>query len=185
MSNIDSAIAFAATAHAGQVRKWSRVPYIVHPLDVMKILLETAKDDVTEEMMIAAVLHDVVEDTIVTLPQIERRFGEEVANLVEELTDEFTKQRYQSLNRATRKDMERERLSRISKQGQSIKYADLISNTRDIVAKEPGFAHSYLREKEMLLAVMVHGDPGLFKLAFDTMVAGQQALVQLRLGEKA
>lgn len=184
MSNIDSAIAFAATAHAGQTRKWSRLPYIVHPIHVLQILLDNATDEVTEEMMMAAVLHDVVEDTIVTHAQIERRFGVHVAALVSELTDEFTKDKYQSLNRAMRKDMERERLSRISKQGQSIKYADLISNTMDIVAKEPGFAHSYLREKAALMDVMQGGDPGLFQKAWNVMVAGQQALVQLRLGEK-
>lgn len=73
------AIEFAAAAHRGQYRKASRVPYIVHPLGVMRILLTSGAE---EELAAAGVLHDVVEDTSVTPEQLAERFGGEVSRLV-------------------------------------------------------------------------------------------------------
>lgn len=179
---LDSAIAFAATAHAGQLRKGGLEPYIIHPLEVMQLLLRHSSAPVSEDMMIAAVLHDVVEDTPVGLDTIERRFGAEVARLVDELTDKFIDPKLG--NRAARKRMERDRLSVISEQAQSIKYADLISNTSSIVAVEPGFAHTYLREKELTLEVMTRGDEGLRRQAYISLAEGQSELVQLALEKK-
>jgi (p)ppGpp synthase/HD superfamily hydrolase len=73
------AIEFAAKAHAGQFRKGSRVPYIIHPLQVAKILIETG---CSEEIVLAGILHDTVEDTPVELIDIEKLFGKQVAELV-------------------------------------------------------------------------------------------------------
>jgi (p)ppGpp synthase/HD superfamily hydrolase len=73
------AIEFATKAHAGQFRKGSRVPYIIHPLQVGKILIESNCD---EEIVIAGILHDTVEDTPVELIDIEKLFGKRVAELV-------------------------------------------------------------------------------------------------------
>ncbi len=73
------AIEFAAKAHTGQFRKGSRVPYIIHPLQVGKILIES---DCEEEIIIAGILHDTVEDTPVELIDIEKLFGKRVADLV-------------------------------------------------------------------------------------------------------
>ena len=73
------AIEFAAAAHRGQYRKASRVPYIVHPLGVMRILIAGGAE---EELAAAGVLHDVVEDTEVTPDQLLARFGGEVSRLV-------------------------------------------------------------------------------------------------------
>lgn len=179
---LDSAIAFAATAHAGQLRKGGLTPYIVHPLEVMQLVQQHATGEVTEDMLIAAVLHDVVEDTPVGLETIERRFGKGVAGLVDELTDKFIDPALG--NRAARKQMERERLAVISVEAQSIKYADLISNTSSIVAVEPGFAHTYLREKELSLEAMTRGDPGLRLAAYSALAEGQAELVQLALEKK-
>jgi (p)ppGpp synthase/HD superfamily hydrolase len=80
-SRFDQALAFAADAHAGQVRKGSSVPYIAHPLAVASLALEHGAD---EDEAIAAVLHDTVEDCggePVRL-RIERAFGERVAEIV-------------------------------------------------------------------------------------------------------
>jgi (p)ppGpp synthase/HD superfamily hydrolase len=74
------AIQFAAKAHSGQFRKGTRIPYIVHPLNVARILIEWG---CKEEIVVAGLLHDTVEDTSVTLEEIEQTFGQEVAALVE------------------------------------------------------------------------------------------------------
>ncbi|MBQ8992497.1 bifunctional (p)ppGpp synthetase/guanosine-3',5'-bis(diphosphate) 3'-pyrophosphohydrolase [Candidatus Saccharibacteria bacterium] len=79
---IEKAITIATKAHEGQMRK-SGDPYISHPLAVMKIVEDWGMD---EDTIIAAVLHDTVEDTDVTLEDIKREFGEQVAFLVDGVT---------------------------------------------------------------------------------------------------
>ncbi|WP_457596610.1 RelA/SpoT family protein [Hydrogenimonas sp.] len=79
---IREALAFAKKAHEGQTRK-SGEPYIVHPILVATITASISSD---ETMVVAALLHDVVEDTDHTIEEIQARFGEDVANLVEGLT---------------------------------------------------------------------------------------------------
>lgn len=76
---LDKAIEFATQAHAGQVRKGTSVPYILHPLETAAICA-TVTDDL--EILAAAVLHDVVEDTNTTIDNIEQQFGDRVAMLV-------------------------------------------------------------------------------------------------------
>lgn len=80
-SLIDTALAFAARAHAGQTRKATDIPYIVHPVSVMLILMEAGETD--PELLAAALLHDTVEDTAVTLAQIQEAFGKRIAEMVE------------------------------------------------------------------------------------------------------
>ena len=76
---LERAISFAARAHAGQVRKGTSTPYILHPLEAA-VICATITDDA--EVLSAAVLHDVVEDTDATIEQIEAEFGSRVAVLV-------------------------------------------------------------------------------------------------------
>jgi len=85
MSNvIDRAIEFATLAHRGQVRRYTGEPYIVHPVEVMEIV-STVSDD--SEVLAAALLHDTVEDTPISLQDIRYEFGDRVAGLVDQLTD--------------------------------------------------------------------------------------------------
>lgn len=84
MPTLFDAIEFAARAHAGQYRKGTRVPYIIHPLAVARTLIEC---DADETLVIAALLHDVVEDTKTTLAQVRDVFGDEVAELVNALSE--------------------------------------------------------------------------------------------------
>ncbi|MCR5742310.1 MAG: HD domain-containing protein [Lachnospiraceae bacterium] len=70
---------FATTAHEGQFRKGSTIPFITHPTEVCE-LVATLTDD--EDVIIAALLHDVVEDTKYTVEDIRGRFGDRVAGLV-------------------------------------------------------------------------------------------------------
>ena len=76
---IERAIAYAAAAHAGVTRKGKNRPYILHPIEAMTIVGSLTDD---EEVLAAAVLHDTVEDTPVTLEDLVREFGEHVAELV-------------------------------------------------------------------------------------------------------
>lgn len=165
---IDSAISFAALAHAGQKRKYSKLPYIIHPIEVMQIVSEVEHDD---DMLIAAVLHDVIEDTPVGVTEIERRFGEGVASLVFDLTEQKV-----AGNRRLRKAMERERLANVSARAQTIKLADLISNTKSIVKHDVDFARIYLREKKELLEILTKGDEELYLRAQRSLVKGASRL---------
>lgn len=76
---IFDALEFATRAHRGQYRKGSRIPYIVHPLSVARILIEL---NCADEVVAAGLLHDTVEDTGVSLEEIHERFGGRVAALV-------------------------------------------------------------------------------------------------------
>jgi len=177
--SIDLAISFAAMAHAGQTKKYDGLPYITHPIEVMKILHDHGIRD--PAMLVAAVLHDVVEDTPVGLPTIWRRFGDDVAKLVDELTDQFPAGT--GGNRRERKEKERARVATTSPRAQTIKYADLISNTLSIVRGDPGFARVYLEEKRLILLAARAGDDSLWQLAWKALGEGQLALVHHHLSE--
>jgi (p)ppGpp synthase/HD superfamily hydrolase len=109
-------------------------------------------------MVAAAWLHDVVEDTGCTYTDIHMAFGADIAALVGWLTDVSQPQ---DGNRAHRKAMDRAHTAEAPAEAQTIKLADLISNSRSIVAHDPAFARTYLAEKRLLLAVMTRGDAGL------------------------
>ena len=79
METIFKAIEFAAVAHHGQFRKGTHVPYIVHPIGVMKILIDS---DAPQESVVAGILHDTIEDSAVTNHDIVKNFGQEIAGLV-------------------------------------------------------------------------------------------------------
>lgn len=79
MELLDQAIHFAVKAHKGMLRKVTKTPYIVHPMEVLTIADTLTKD---EEVLAAAVLHDTVEDTDVTLDQIRIFFGDRVYRIV-------------------------------------------------------------------------------------------------------
>ena len=80
MTTIFDAIEFAARAHRGHCRKGTKIPYIVHPLAVAKILIDAG---CPEDDVVAGILHDTVEDTPVSLDEIRHTFGETVARIVE------------------------------------------------------------------------------------------------------
>lgn len=92
MPNLFTAIDFAARAHHGQYRKASQIPYIIHPLNVARILIECGASD---ELVIAAVLHDVVEDTPVTLQEVRAAFGDNIARLVQGMSEPNRKDKWE------------------------------------------------------------------------------------------
>ena len=156
---IEKAIQFATKAHEGQVRKYTGEPYIVHPLAVMEIV-KTVEH--TDEMLMAAVLHDTVEDCDVTLDDIVTEFGEIVADLVEQLTDISVPE---DGNRAFRKAMDRDHSAQASAQGMTIKIADLLDNTKSITEHDEHFAKVYMKEKALLLQVLDKADKILLEKA--------------------
>jgi len=148
MNMIEKAKTFATKAHEGQVRKYTGVPYIVHPIEVSEIVAEY---NGSQEMIAAALLHDVVEDTDVTIEEIRSEFGNSVASLVDDLTDVS---KLEDGNRAVRKAMDREHTAKASAAAMVVKAADLISNGRDIKVNDPSFAKIYLKEMNLLLDKM-------------------------------
>lgn len=165
---IDEAKQLAGKAHEGQFRKYSGMPYIVHPVEVATIV-QTVEGH-TDEMIAAALLHDVVEDTDYTFEDIAEQVSPEVAELVRGLTEVS---RPQDGNRALRKAMDREFLATQSAEVQTIKYADIISNTQDIRANDPKFAEVYIKEMKLLLNVMDKGDPKLREKAREIVEAAE------------
>jgi hypothetical protein len=158
---VTNAKIFATQAHRriNQLRKYSSQPYDVH-LKAVEELVRTVTDDT--EMIAAAWLHDVVEDTPATLDEIERTFGSSVAALVEQLTDVS---RPSSGNRGARRAIDREHTARASSRAKTIKLADLIDNCRDICKHDRRFASTFLAEMAALLEVLGDGDPRLYRKA--------------------
>lgn len=122
----DAALALAASAHAGQTRKGSATPYIVHPVHVSVILIRYG---FSEDMAIAGLLHDVVEDQEYPLAEIEAQFGPAVSEMVEALTE----QKLQAGERRPWEIRKQEALGKIrrgSLDALAVKAADVLCNTR-------------------------------------------------------
>ena len=146
-------------AHGDQKRKYTNDPYIVHPIAVSEIVKTVAH---TDEMVAAALLHDVVEDTPVTIDEIKTKFGSKVAELVGWLTDIS---RPEDGNRKTRKAIDRDHSARAPADAQTIKVADLIHNTQSIEKHDPHFYKVYKEEKIKLLSVLTEADQTLVRIA--------------------
>ena len=131
LSKFTEAAVFAARKHGAQKRKGkSGTPYINHTLDVADILCRIGGiEDLT--VLIAAVLHDTLEDTDTTQEEIGELFGEEVLSLVKEVSDD------RSLPRRERKLLQIEHAPHLSPNAKLIKIADKISNVRDIIGETP------------------------------------------------
>lgn len=150
---------FAKNAHEGQTRKYTNEPYIHHPVEVMSIVSTV---DHTQEMLAAALLHDVVEDCGVQLQEIFDNFSPDVCYMVNDLSDVSLPE---DGNRALRKAKDREWIKGAKARSKTIKLADLISNSRSIVKHDKDFARVYIKEKELLLEVLTEGDATLYAIA--------------------
>ncbi len=180
---ISAAAAFATAAHAsiGQVRKYTGEPYIVHPRAVAALVAQAGGDD---GMVAAAWLHDVVEDTPVTLEDIRDQFGDDIGDLVFWLTDIS---RPADGNRSARKALDRAHNGQAPARAKAVKLADLIDNSISILACDPHFATIYLKEKAALLEVLSDATATLpaaailFERAQSILRSGQEALFQAHL----
>ncbi|KAA9008192.1 HD domain-containing protein [Histidinibacterium aquaticum] len=166
---VTRAALLAARAHADQTRKGRRgIPYINHPLEVAHLV---AEDGAATETVIAALLHDVVEDSATALPDIERDFGRPVAELVEALTDAPA---WEELPRPERKRLQAGHMPEAPSEARRIKIADQLSNLRDIArepeAWSPDDAATYIDGAEHVVAACRGVSPGL-EAAFDAVLA--------------
>ena len=128
---IMAAARFAAEKHAQQKRKGENgEPYFNHLLEVAE-LITASSPHLDVELVMAAFLHDTVEDTSVTLKELEQRFGKDVGDLVAEVTDD------KSLPKETRKQLQVEHTPEKSSRAQTLKLADKISNLRAIISSPP------------------------------------------------
>lgn len=138
------ALRFAAGRHNDQRRKDAKSsPYINHPIEVAETLWRVGevRDEV---LLVAAILHDTIEDTDTTSEEIEKEFGKEVLDLVLEVTDD------KSLPKQTRKQLQIEHAPHKSRKAKLLKLADKINNIHDII-KSPPSNWSLERRQEYLL----------------------------------
>lgn len=171
------AAAFAADRHRKQKRKgFAGDPYVNHLLEVAQLLSHAGETD--EELLAAALLHDVVEDTETTFDEIETRFGARVREMVEDVTDDIT------LSSAERKHLEIQAAASGTREAQSIKVADKISNLRALITTPPvGWSIerrlNYCHFARNLVAVCTQAPRfllALFEVEFERTVAYLHAL---------
>ena len=143
MALVLKALDFAARRHANQRRKGGRqVPYINHPVRVAYYLATVAGIE-DPRLIAAALLHDTVEDTPATIEDIRTEFGDDVAAIVAEVTDD------KSLEKKTRKRLQIEHAPEVSWAAAQLKIADKLSNVADI-SEAPPEGWSMQRRREYL-----------------------------------
>ena len=127
-----TALDFAANKHRNQRRKnVDASPYINHPISLTNILCNEA--DITDMNVIcAALLHDTVEDTVTTKEELVLEFGQNICDIVMEVTDDKTIQ-----DKYKRKQLQVEHAAHISTSAKLVKLADKISNLRDVADDPP------------------------------------------------
>jgi len=125
-----NALSYASQMHQNQRRKGSDTPYVNHLIDVARLLAEYHMgDDLV--LMQAALLHDVVEDTEADMRDVEVIFGQDVASVVAEVTDD------KSLPKHLRKQLVVENCAHWTWRAKVLKLADLISNVNDVIHRPP------------------------------------------------
>lgn len=126
---VDRAIRFATKVHDGVARKGTDLPYIVHPLEALAIVATITSD---QDLLAAAVLHDVIEDAGISIDEIRREFGPHIADIVEGETD----QEVQGLSHVDswrqRKQATVDRLAKASRDVQIVALGDKLSNMRSM-----------------------------------------------------
>lgn len=130
ISCIITALSFAAHKHRDQRRKDSIAsPYINHPIALAQILTDAGITDAAT--LSAAILHDVIEDTETTVDELRTAFGDEICDLVMEVTDD------KSLPKDVRKRLQIEHAHQSSHKAKLVKLANKIANLRDIAISTP------------------------------------------------
>ena len=126
---LDRAIIFAVKAHHNTERRGKGFPYIVHPMEAVEIVSSITPD---QELLAAAVLHDTIEDTDVTVEDIRREFGDRIAELVHAESDQFTEGVSEEDSWHDRKQAAIDRLAAASHDAKIVAMGDKLSNMRAI-----------------------------------------------------
>lgn len=170
------AMMFARQVHATQVRKYTGNPYTDHLAEVCGIAMSVGWHNAAvhpDKLMAVCWLHDCVEDQGVTRHELDERFGAVVTDAVMLLSD------LEPGNRYTRKAAARRRLAEAPGWVQTIKVADLISNTASIVQHDRKFAEVYLHEKRLMLDVLTKADDNLMAVARAQVQKAQDSLIEM------
>jgi guanosine-3',5'-bis(diphosphate) 3'-pyrophosphohydrolase len=168
-----AAAIFSADRHRDQRRKGVReTPYINHPLEVAERIVRVGGVDDTE-VLVAAILHDTIEDTETTAEEIERHFGNAVAGLVLEVTDDRT------LTSMERKRLVIEHAPHLTPRAKVIKIADKICNVAD-TASNPPASWSRQRRRDYLdfaeqIVLGCRGTNAALDAEFDEVLADARA----------
>ena len=126
---LDKAIIYAVRAHAGTERRGKGFPYIVHPMEAMEIVSTMTSD---QELLAAAALHDVVEDTDITVEEIRAEFGDRIASLVAAESDAVQEGVSEEESWRSRKEQGIRRLQGASRDVKIVALGDKLSNMRAI-----------------------------------------------------
>ena len=129
MTALDKAICFAVKAHSGAVRKGTTVPYILHPLEAAAIAASITDD---QDVIAAAVLHDVPEDAGVTPEELKREFGPRIAALVSAATEDRSDPRAHEETWKARKQHTIDATANASYEEKIVIFADKLANVRAI-----------------------------------------------------
>lgn len=172
-SRLITALAFAADRHRHQRRKDQEAsPYVNHLIAVAEVLANAGGVE-DEDLLIAAVLHDVVEDTKTSLAEVEARFGARVAGWVAEVSDD------KSRPSAERKRLQIEHAPLLSPGAKQLKIADKICNVRDILRAPPAGWSAERRRAYVAWAGSVvnelRGSNAALEACFDTLYAEVEA----------
>ena len=154
--------------HDGQFRK-DGLPYWTHPREVVELLIRCGIED--PDMLVAGYGHDWFEDTPADPHYVLNTYGQRAHDLIWYVTDALFEG-----SRAVRKKAQAERLWNVPGEAQTIKCADLISNTRTIVQCQPGFAKVYLPEKRYVLDGLTRADPVVRAWAYRSLGQAEAAL---------
>lgn len=146
---VDHAIRFAIEAHEGVARKGTDLPYIVHPLEALAVVATITSD---QELLAAAVLHDVVEDAGISIDDIRREFGPRVADIVDGETDREVPGLSHVGSWRQRKQAAVNRLAKASREVQIVALGDKLSNIR-------GMAHNLHQHGDQLWQRFNEKDP--------------------------
>ncbi|SRR6056297_997673 len=138
---------FAEKKHEGQLRKFSKKPYIEHPIKVSEIIKENKKSHKINELLAAAFLHDTLENTNTNEEELKKNFGKLITFLVKELTSEKEIQ-----NKIGKKEYLAKKMKKLSSWALVIKLADRLDNVSDLNNCSEKFRKKYSEETKFILA---------------------------------
>lgn len=178
--HVSNAMFTALKAHSTQIRKFTGEPYFSHLAEVAGVVSAFSDDWVTHA---SAWLHDIIEDQGFTHAKLAARFGNEVADTVQELTD------VEVGNSKERHAGAVIRLGNASARAQNVKCADILSNTKSIAMHDPMWALNYIPKKLECLAAMTKAEPQLRDLAMNIakqqLATIEEARVKVWLAERS
>ncbi len=156
LEKVRRAIGFALRKHEGQMRKDGKTPYIAHPLRVFaRLAVELEVKD--EDILVAGILHDTIEDTLTDFDDVEEKFGERVARFVAAMTHD---------KRAPEKERDRTFWASLEKapwEVRLVKLCDMLDNVLDSPELPEEKRRTYVTKKREEFPMLSHGMPDRFQ----------------------